>query len=153
MARLSITEVVVVPMETYLSFFLEHWVLSSAFVVLLLLFIFNEWRHFGGSSTIAPQELVDLLNHSRGVVLDIRNKDGFDQGHIIGAINIPQSEIDNRKNLLTKHKAKPVVVVCQNGQSSPKVQQLLLKEGFKEVYCLRGGMGLWKDENFPVSKH
>jgi len=144
---------VIVTMETYWLFFAEHWALSSAFVVLLILFAFNEWRNHGsGSSVVSPQELVGLMNHSRAGVVDIREKEAFEQGHILGAINIRLSDMESKKKLLNKYRSKPIVVVCQNGMSSSKAVQWLKKEGFDEVYILRGGIENWKIENLPVSK-
>tara|TARA_R110002110_G_scaffold65206_4_gene179995 strand:- start:77344 stop:77784 length:441 start_codon:yes stop_codon:yes gene_type:complete len=146
--------VVIVAMETYWLFFTEHWALSSAFVVLLILFLANEWRNRGvGAFAVSPQEMVGLLNHSRAVVIDIREKEMFEQGHILGAMNILQSEMEGKKKILNKYRSKPIIFVCQNGLSSSKARQWLLQEGFEEVYSLKGGIENWKTENLPISKH
>jgi rhodanese-related sulfurtransferase len=139
-------------MDIYWLFFTEHWALSGAFIVLLILLLANEWRNRGaGSSSISPQELVGLMNHSRAAVIDIREKETFGQGHILGAMNMLQSEMENKKKMLNKYRSKPVIVVCQNGLSSSKARQWLLNEGFEEVYSLKGGIESWKTENLPIS--
>jgi len=144
---------VIVTIETYWLFFSEHWALSGAFIVLLILFIFNEWRNRGsGSSVVSPQELVGLMNHSRAAIIDIREKEAFEQGHILSATNMRLSDMDDKKKVLNKYRSKPVIVVCQNGMSSSKAAKWLQKEGFDEVYTLKGGIENWKIENLPVSK-
>ena len=74
-------------MEQLLTFIGNHPLLVSLFVVLLMLFIRNEVVR--GGPAIATQELVALVNQEEAVILDVRPKEEFGEGHIVGAINIP----------------------------------------------------------------
>ncbi len=141
-------------MEVYWSFLLQHWALSSLFVVLLVLLAVTELRNRSfGLPGLVPNELVNLMNHSRAVVIDVREKQIFEQGHILGAMHMVQAELEEKKKTLTKYKSRPIVVVCENGAQSPKIGQWFLAQGFTDVYFLKGGLNQWRSENLPVSKH
>ena len=60
-------------------------------------------------------------------IIDIRNKDSFEYGHIPGAINIPADEID--KNISKFSKTKTYYVYCRSGRTSPEVVQKLNQQG------------------------
>lgn len=139
-------------MEAYLSFFMQHWILSSLFLVLLVVFLVNEWLHRSyGVPKISNQELVDILNHMGGVVIDIRSEAKFAKGHILGAHNFPQAQLQERPNVLNKYKSKPVIVVCEAGNDAPKTCDLLKKQGFEKLYSLNNGMQGWVQDNLPTT--
>lgn len=140
-------------MEKVVQFLLEHWALSGLFALLLVVFLVNEFRNrsFGIPSVNCP-ELVNLINHSRAAVIDIRDEALFSGGHIIGATHLRQQDFEAKKNTFNKFKARPMVVVCEQGAQSPKAAQWLLDQGFKEIYYLKGGLQAWRAENMPVTK-
>lgn len=138
-------------MDSIISFLASHWILSTTFVVLVLLFLVNEWRnHISGMKGINPQELVNLMNHSGAVLIDVRTQERFTQGHILGAQNIPEKDFANRLNALNKFKSKPLVLVCGQGADAPKLSSLLVKGGFSQLYYLAGGMNVWQANGMPV---
>jgi len=140
-------------MELYVAFLLEHWMLSGAFLVLLILFAINEWRYRAlGLKGVTPQELVGLLNHAHAVVVDTRPPEAFGEGHILGAINIPQADFAKRINVLTKYKMKPVILVCAKGIDSPKLGTLLTSNGFSKLNYLIGGNEAWRSSGAPLVK-
>jgi rhodanese-related sulfurtransferase len=139
-------------MEAYFSFLMQHWMLSSTFILLLILVLLNEWRHRTyGIPGISNQQLVDLLNHSGGVVVDIRPQQGFIKAHILGALNVPQAELAQRVTSLGKYKAKPLIVVCSNGNEAPKICKLLQAAGFEKLQYLKSGMQGWVQEGMPTT--
>lgn len=140
-------------MDPLLAFFIKHWALSSAFLVLVVAFLLNEWRHRAmGVPTLEPQQVVNLLNHSGGVAVDIRSKMRFEQGHIIGAINLPQEDFAAKLNILNKYKTKPLILVCMKGLDSPKMAKVLVANGFTQLYFLANGMDGWQSSGMPVVK-
>ncbi|HRE32735.1 MAG TPA: rhodanese-like domain-containing protein [Candidatus Berkiella sp.] len=140
-------------MNPLLTFFVEHWVLSGTFLAIVFILLVNEWRHRSmGVPHLAPQDLVNLLNHSAGVVVDIRSQTRFEQSHIIGAINLPQADFQGKLNTLNKYKAKPLVLVCANGSDAPKMAKILKANGFNQVYFLANGMDGWVTAGMPVVK-
>ncbi|MGE3318355.1 MAG: rhodanese-like domain-containing protein [Candidatus Berkiella sp.] len=140
-------------MDPLLVFFVEHWALSSAFLVLIVVFALNEWRHRAmGIPSLDPQQLVNLLNHNGGVAVDIRSQLNYQQGHIIGAHSLPQEEFATKLNALNKYKSKPVILVCMKGLEAPKMAKLLAANGFTQLYFLANGMEGWVSNGMPVVK-
>ena len=105
-----------------------------------------------GGPAIATQDLVSLVNQEEAVVLDVRPKEEFSEGHIVGAINIPYDKLDDRYLELNKYKEKAMVVVCKMGSHSGAAGLLLKKRGFEKVSRLRGGILEWRGQNLPVTK-
>ena len=140
-------------MEPYVAFLIDHWMLSSAFVIIVILLLMNEGlnRSFG-IKALSPQELVNFLNHKNAKLVDIRTREQFNEKAILGAINIPQAEFANQLNTLEKYKDKPVILVCQRGNISPKIGRLLKKHDFADLYYLAGGIEMWQSNGMPILK-
>lgn len=140
-------------MDPLLRFFIEHWALSGTFLALIIALLINEWRHRAlGVPQVGPQELVNILNHSSGVAVDIRSAVRFEQGHIIGAINLPQTDFATKLNVLNKYKSKPIILVCGNGVDAPKMAKVLTQNGFTQIYFLANGMDGWVTSGMPLVK-
>ena len=137
-------------MEQLFEFIGNHYILTGIFVVLMGIFARNELQR--GGRAVSAQQLVDLINREGAVVLDVRDKNEFGEGHIVDALNIPHTAIAGRIGELERHKVKPVVVACKMGQHSRAVGTVLRKAGFENVARLRGGITEWRSQNLPVIK-
>lgn len=137
-------------MDQLLNFVTGHPYLVGAFVVLFALFVRNEMSR--GGSSITAARLVHLVNHEGGIVLDVRDKAEFEQGHIVDAINIPHANLDTRLDELKKYQDKPIIVACKMGQHSGAAGTVLRKAGFENVSRLRGGITEWRGQSLPVVK-
>ena len=137
-------------MEQLFVFIGNHPLLVGAFVVLLVLFIRNETIR--GGASISAQEVVNLVNNEDALILDVRDKAEFDQGHIVDAVNVPYASLESRLDELEKYKEKPVVVACKMGQHAGAAGTLLRKAGFTNVSRLRGGISEWRGQSLPVVK-
>lgn len=135
-------------MEQLFEFIGNHYILAGLFVVLMGLFVRNELQR--GGRAVSAQQLVDLINREGAVVVDVRDKKEFGEGHIVDALNIPHTAIASRMSELERHKVKPVVVACKMGQHSGAVGTILRKAGFENVARLRGGIAEWRNQNLPV---
>ncbi len=137
-------------MEQLFTFIGNHPLLVGAFVVLLILFIRNEMSR--GGANVSAQQLVNMVNAQEAVVLDVRDKSEYDQGHIVDAINIPYTNLETRIDELARYKEKPIVIACKMGQHSGAAGTLLRKNGFANVSRLRGGIAEWRGQSLPVVK-
>ena len=126
------------------------WVWPLAFAVLLALFIRNETQR--GGRSVTAQELVNLVNREDAVIVDVRDKKEFEQGHIPNAVNIPYASLDSRMSELSEFKEKPIVLTCKMGQHAGSAGTILRKSGFERVLRLTGGMTEWRNQNLPVVK-
>jgi rhodanese-related sulfurtransferase len=137
-------------MDKLFEFVVNHPFLVGTFAVLLALFIRNETQR--GGQSVSPQQLVDMVNRSDAVVLDIRDRKEYQAGHIVQSINIPNSALEGRLDELKKNRERPIVVACKMGQNAGAAGTLLRKQGFENVSRLSGGMAEWRNQSLPVVK-
>jgi len=109
-------------------------------------------RPFRQTNEIGPFEAVQLINRRDAVVLDVRDTGDFASGHITGARHVPEAQLADRMKELDKFKARPVIVSCRAGSRAPAVSAQLRKQGFAEVFALRGGIAAWQQASLPLEK-
>jgi len=107
-------------------------------------------KGLSGKKQVTPLELVQLINRSHAVVLDVREEAEFIAGHVVGAKHIPSGQLSERMGELSKMKTKPLVVVCQTGTRSGAASLQLSKNGFADVSVLAGGLAAWQQANLPL---
>ncbi|MFC5452077.1 oxygen-dependent tRNA uridine(34) hydroxylase TrhO [Paenibacillus aestuarii] len=93
---------------------------------------------------LKPKDFYEKLQQEDVIVLDGRNNYEFDIGHFRGAIR-PEVETTKEfpewiRNNLQEYKDKPILTYCTGGIRCEKLSGFLIKEGFKEVYQLDGGI-------------
>jgi len=139
-------------MKEYIEFFQAHPVLFFIWVGLALGVVVSTIKAARSKVTlVSQQEAVQLLNHSQAVMIDIRSTEVFHKGHISDSVNIQLSELQKPPvTRLNKFKGRPVIAVCEMGHQSEKAAQILVEEGFEQVYNLQGGMSDWHAKNMPV---
>ncbi|AYF45706.1 MULTISPECIES: rhodanese-like domain-containing protein [Halobacteriovorax] len=96
-------------------------------------------------------ELKDLMDKNTDLILvDCREQDEWDAGHIEEAIFIPLSDFANQYANHLKDKSKKIVVQCRSGKRSLNACQFLLEEGFEDLYNLEGGILAWGESGYPI---
>ncbi len=108
-------------------------------------------RRAGGGASVSPLQATLLMNQN-ALVLDVRDAAEYEKGHMLNARNVPLGELEARAAELEKHKAKPVIVVCDTGNRSGRAAAALRKKGFEQVFTLGGGMGAWQQAGLPLEK-
>ena len=109
-------------------------------------------RRTSGGPWVSTVEATQLINRQDALVLDVRSAEEYAKGHILGARNLPLADLERRSAELDKHKAKPVIVHCENGNRSTSALALLRKHGFASVVNLAGGYAAWQQAGLPVEK-
>ena len=104
------------------------------------------------SSEVSPFEAVQLINRKDALVIDLRDASDFAVGHIANARNIPESQIPARLKELEKFKSKPIILSCRAGGRAGSITNLLRKQGYGEVYGLRGGIVGWQQASMPLER-
>jgi phage shock protein E len=80
------------------------------------------------------------LIQNGAIIIDVRTKGEYENGHIKGSLNIP---LDSLRNNLSKiKKDKCVITCCASGMRSASAKGILKSNGFAEVYNGGGWMGL-----------
>ena len=83
---------------------------------------------------ITPQEAKKIMDSGEEhIVLDTREQDEFDEGHIAGAILIPYTEIENKAEDMLPDKDKLILVYCRSGRRSKIAAESLSKIGYTNV--------------------
>lgn len=107
---------------------------------------------FSGGKQVGPLELVQSINRSHPVVIDVRDDAEFAAGHVVGAKHFPLAKLSERLGELQKSKTKSVVLVCQTGTRSASAAAILRKNEFTDVAVLAGGVNAWQQSNLPLEK-
>ena len=109
-------------------------------------------RRGAGGPWVSTLEATQLINREDALVLDVRDAAEFGAGHMLGAKNIPLANVEARAGELDKHKAKPVIVLCNDGSRASKAAVMLRERGFAKVVNLSGGFPAWQQAGLPVVK-
>ena len=98
-------------------------------------------------------EARELMDTRKPVVLDVREKDAFDKGHIPGAVAVPIGELPQRISSLGLTKADPVLVYCGDGSNrGPEATAQLKASGYEGAVNLKGGFSGWQSAGQPVAR-
>lgn len=115
---------------------------------------FGGWRKsgrpIGFSGSITPQALAD--EPAKFQVIDVREVDEFDEGHIPEARHMYVGYLEERLDDLKLDTQRPVVVTCSVGHRAGLGVSILLRAGFRDVRNLLGGMTAWKALDLPLEE-
>ncbi|EJR52372.1 hypothetical protein IIM_03146 [Bacillus cereus VD107] len=103
---------------------------------------YTVWMYFYQKKlikTLSEEEF--RAGYRKAQLIDIREADEFNAGHILGARNIPLSQIRLRYKELRQD--QPVYLYCQSGFRTGRAAQYLKKQGYKDFYQLQGGFKSW----------
>jgi cysteine synthase/rhodanese-related sulfurtransferase len=101
--------------------------------------------------------VADLVREMHGVdapkpiVVDVRPLEQFADLHIPGAVNLPQSELSQRKTELPSDRNAPIVMVCGIGKFSKHTTLYLKSLGYRNVRSLKGGINEWVRKQQPTA--
>jgi rhodanese-related sulfurtransferase len=139
--------------EQLLTFLTNHWQLALLFFVLVLLLIAVEVRNrLTGIPQLGPSAVTQSINHESATLLDVRSPELFARGHIIGSINRPLNDLSKQIETLNIDKQKPVILVCELGQTAQKAAAMLRNAGFLQCRVLQGGLTAWRGAQLPLVK-
>ncbi len=93
--------------------------------------------------SISAADLKDKLDNNESlVILDIREKEDYDKGHIKNSIVLAQNEVAHDIEDIAPEKDTPICVYCYSGNRSARVGMILEYLGYSNVYNL-GGVDKW----------
>lgn len=139
-------------MQDFIDFGLRHWELSLAFILILIYWLVSEYLEHSGGHGVSPLQLIHLMNREHGIVVDLRDADHFEAGHIMGALSFPEKELLASINRLKKYQSKPVILVDKTGAVSSRFLNQLISKGFTKTHYLKNGMSAWSQAKMPLEK-
>lgn len=83
-------------------------------------------------------------------LIDVREIDEYEAGHIPGTKNIPLSEFQDRVDEISEE--APVILVCQTGVRSERAAMFLASMGYEDVYNHSDGTKGWIIKGYPTEK-
>jgi rhodanese-related sulfurtransferase len=134
------------------KFFIDNWTLFAiaiASAAMLLWPVVSRGARAGG---LTANEAVMLMNREKAVVIDVCEAAEFANGHVVGAKNIPLSQLEAKLAGTVKNKSTPLVMVCASGMRSNRAVSIATKLGYEKALSLSGGMGAWREASLPVEK-
>jgi molybdopterin/thiamine biosynthesis adenylyltransferase/rhodanese-related sulfurtransferase len=120
----------------------------------------------------APQSYRDLLAQARASVrevspedvrraldapapphvIDVREGDEWQGGHLPGAVHVPRGYLEARIEAAVPDRGAEVILYCAGGARSALAARTLAEMGFASVASMAGGFGRWTDQGHPVVK-
>ena len=95
---------------------------------------------------ISMDEAVKMMKDEKNyIILDVRRPDEYAEGHIPGAINVPNEEIGTVKIAELPDKSQLILVYCRSGRRSKEASEKLVKLGYTNIVEF-GGILDWKGE-------
>ena len=76
------------------------------------------------------------------ILLDVRSNQEYKEGHLQGAINIPDYELRNRVQKEIPKKNQLIVIYCQYGGRSRNAYNMMKRIGYTNIYNLSGGLDM-----------
>lgn len=96
---------------------------------------------------ISVTELKELRsNNTNHLLIDVREQDEYDAGHIDGSILIPKATITNKIAEVAPDKGQLIVLHCAAGRRSDLCADALLGMGYTNVKSLTGGFTAWSQQ-------
>ncbi|MCM3715266.1 rhodanese-like domain-containing protein [Alkalihalobacillus oceani] len=113
------------------------WLILLGFLAALLFRRFVKPKYL---KTLSQEEFIK--GYRKAQLIDVREPREYEGGHILGARNIPMSQLKQRMNEVRTD--QPVYLYCQSGARSQQAAQILKKKrGVEDLYQLKGGFKKW----------
>ncbi|WP_243115729.1 rhodanese-like domain-containing protein [Periweissella cryptocerci] len=111
------------------------------FIILVFAIYMLYWFIQGRRSAkfVKQEEYAEMIRG--GQLVDLREKDDYKAGHIMGARNLPYSVFWQSYNALRTD--KPVLLYDTTTRFSTRAANRLRTKGYKEIYILKGGYTRW----------
>jgi sulfur-carrier protein adenylyltransferase/sulfurtransferase len=92
----------------------------------------------------------EVIDSDDPLILDVREQDEWDEGHIPGAVHIPRGNLESRIEAAAPDRSRRIVVYCAAGNRSAFAAKTLEELGYEDIVSLSGGFTDWKRNGFSV---
>ena len=101
---------------------------------------------------ISPENAAEKSNNREAVIIDVRDGDEWDEGHIPGAIHMSRGTIELDVEEKVPDPNAMIICHCGGGGRSALAAESLQKMGYKNVRSMAGGFKAWKAIGLPTVK-
>src|SRR5437667_2552369 len=99
---------------------------------------------------VDPVRARELIESGDPLIVDVREQDEWDEGHVPGAIHIPRGYLESRIESAAPDRSQQILLYCSAGNRSAFAAKTLQELGYDEPVSLAGGFTDWKRNGFPV---
>ena len=109
--------------------------------------------------TVAAVGAADQLAAGTAVIIDVRQVDEWDHGHIAGSVHTPRGLLEFIADPTSpRHNdeldpTRRTIVVCASGARAALAAATLKSMGYEDVAVLDGGLKAWMDAGLPITEH
>jgi rhodanese-related sulfurtransferase len=132
------------------QFFIDNIFLIAVAFISGAMLVWPLVRSRAGGPALSTLDATRMINGKNAQIIDIRSAEDFAKGSLPNAKNIPTASIRERSAELKKD--RPVIVVCNSGNTAGPAAAQLRAAGLAEVYVLAGGLAAWREAGLPVRK-
>lgn len=100
---------------------------------------------------ITSEEAIELINNVSPLILDVRTPGEYQLGHIENSSLIPVQVLRSNLHIIEDYKDEPIFIYCRSGNRSTVAAQILIENGFNNIYNLRYGINEWLQKNYKIS--
>jgi rhodanese-related sulfurtransferase len=101
---------------------------------------------------ISPTEAAEKSKSGEAVIIDVREKDEWDEEHIRNAIHMSRGTIELDIEEHVPNKNATIICHCGGGGRSALAAESLQKMGYKNVRSMAGGFKAWRAAGLPTAK-
>ena len=101
---------------------------------------------------ISPEDAAPKLKRGEAVIVDVREKDEWDEEHVAGATHLSRGTIELEVEETFPDLNTTIICHCGGGGRSALAAESLQKMGYKNVRSMAGGFKAWKAAGLPTSK-
>ncbi len=124
----------------------------SKFFIVGIFLLLNCAFAQAGSDLVSPKEVSVLTSEKKAVIIDVREEEEWNAGHIAGAVHIPLKQLEARVPELQQYKDKAIITQCRSGKRSADALEVLKSAGFTKVYSMDGGILAWSKDGLATQQ-
>jgi rhodanese-related sulfurtransferase len=101
---------------------------------------------------ISPQDAASALKRGDALLIDVRDPDEWQGGHIPGAKNFSRGTVELEIEEAAPDLSTPIITHCGGGGRSALAAESLRRMGYKNVKSMAGGFKAWKAAGLPATR-
>lgn len=127
------------------------WLILGGLVIIALAVIIGFSQNTAETNTLPLEVSVEeayQMRENGAFVLDVRELNEWEEGHIPDATLIPLGQLESRMGEVPED--QEVVIVCRSGNRSAQARDILKNAGFTNITSMAGGMNQWIANSYEV---
>ena len=102
---------------------------------------------------ISPRDAASALQRGDTLLVDVRDPDEWEEGHIPGAKNFSRGTVELEIEGAARDLSTPIITHCGGGGRSALAAESLQRMGYKNVKSMTGGFKAWKAAGLPATRN